>query len=222
MARGIVSSELFAPLTILVLIIVAILSFVVIYRGAKQPSSLVAAGASTTVEQLDVRGGQESQSSPYDALQHLIIEPHHFNSLEIHRAFTPWRMLYPIYVRNTRPFPVDIVEYNANILWNLVERARITWRSPDSEASNGISLRSDNTPVEALTIQGDSSYTLHVTTNGSGMAPIPLLSPQWGMRGTIYFRCGTEERAIQFNFNTDNYQAVQSEWPQWHHQLNQP
>ena len=84
LARGIVSSELFAPLTILVLIIVAILSFVVIYRGAKQPSSLVAAGASTTVEQLDVRGGQESQSSPYDALQHFIIEPHHFNSLEIH------------------------------------------------------------------------------------------------------------------------------------------
>ena len=171
----------------------------------------------------DVQALDEPKQDHQDALAHIFIEGRRRGSLGLQKAYTPWRVSYPIYLRNTRPIPVDIVGYNATILWDDTEVERITWRAPDNETSNGILVRWDASTVEALTIQPDKPYTLDIRTNGKNMAPLPTRSPKWGVRGTVYFQCGDFlEDQHQFDLQTDYYEIPQDEWSVWESQVNLP
>lgn len=150
-----------------------------------------------------------------EALQHVSIEERSHVNLAIHQGNAGWPVVYPIHIRNCRPYLIDIIGYNVTILWDGTPMQRIAWRAPSTEADNGLLVHprfkgSDALP--AITIQPDSKYQLDVPVNMKQIANWPEGSPRWTARGTFMFRCGNQTRDIQFDFNTDNYQFSDDKW----------
>jgi len=150
-----------------------------------------------------------------DALGNIILGGRRRDSLQIQKAYNPWRIMYPIFLRNTRPIPIHIAVCTTTILWDDSPIQRVTWKIPEAEWSNGIPVRPNNEPVEGLIIPADTPYTLHVPLNINQVSHPPAKSPKWCLKGTICCQCGDEKRSIQFDFNTDYYEITQKEWQEW-------
>lgn len=108
--------------------------------------------------------------------------------------------------------------FNATILWDDSPVDRIEWRAPDAEASNGMPMRPDETPVPALVVEGDHVYTLHIPFNGRRVGWFPHITPKWGIRGTIYLGAEGQTHDLQFNLS-DGYKLPQDGWSRWRAQF---
>ena len=158
------------------------------------------------------RLAQEEQKG---ALDHVLLRGRSRDSLQIQKAYNPWRIIYPIFIRNTRPVPINMVGCTTTILWDDSPIQSVSWKIPESEWSNGFPFRPSNVPVDELVIPPDTPYTLHVPFNILQAPNPPTNSPKWSLRGTVYFQCDGEQRNIQFNFGTDYYEISQGEWQEW-------
>jgi hypothetical protein len=145
----------------------------------------------------------------------LVLEGRRRDGLEVHKAFNPWRVRYPLHLVNASDAPIDIVGYNLNLLLDDSPVGRVEWRAPDAEANNGLPLLADQQPVPAYTIQPGKPYTLSVPINRKQIGDLPRGNPTWGAKGNIYLRVGADEKPIPFDFSTDHYQLDQWDWTQW-------
>lgn len=153
--------------------------------------------------------------APHDALQRVLLEGRRRDALQIHKAFTPWVVRYPLYLSNGADVPVDIVGYNLNLLWDQSPVAHVEWRAPNGEASNGIQLVPNKNEVPAYTIQPRQPYMLTIPVNRRQIADLPHSNPKWGARGNVYLRYKGGERVVPYDFGRDDYVMDQSDWTLW-------
>ena len=207
---------------------------VTLAAGEKE-AAILEAEAARQVEILRAEGDQQAKvlradgdrkalllraDSGYDALQHLPIEGRKDAILEVHKLTIPWRICYPIFLRNMRSDIVGVIGFNATILWDGSEVHHTTWSAPEAETIDGIALTSDGRAVEAFDILPYSSYTLHIPWDGRQMRQFPPHSPEWTALGSLVVRCKGEDRRVKFDFNTDNYRLSESDWKEWVSQSN--
>jgi hypothetical protein len=162
-----------------------------------------------------IPAGRASQwSAVADALEHVTVEGARPGRLVQQRAFNPWRVAYPIFIRNGRSLPVRLTGFNATVLWDYSEIQRIEWRAPNVDMSNGLPIRLGAIEVPGFDIQGDHDYTLDIPLNARLVGNFPQNSPSWQLRGTVYFQAKGESSENHFN-GSDNYCLSQSEWEEW-------
>ena len=187
-----------------------------IYTQAKKTGPISEAVA--VAPEPTVAGVTEPQPPPsltaLDALEHTVVEGQHVGSLQVQRAFTPWRIAYPMFVRNRRPVQVEIVGFNATVSWDESPMQRVEWRAPETEASNAMPMRPNDEPIRALTLDGDHDYTLHVPLNGRQVGTFPPRSPEWTLRGTLYIQANDVPYNCHFNLS-DRYRLPQDVWEEW-------
>ena len=145
----------------------------------------------------------------------VLIEGRRHDGLEIHKVPTPWQIWYPMHFFNGGNVPVDIVGYNLNLLLDDSPMTRITWHSPDGEASNGIRLVPDMVSWESYTIQPGQTYKLTVPVNRRDIKDLPRNNPKWGARGRVYLRYNGEELPQPYDFSTDSYELDRWDWTEW-------
>lgn len=155
-----------------------------------------------------------NRSRNLEALEHVVLEGRRRDSLTIQKAYTPWRVLYPLHLLNSSYSQIDIIGYSVTVLWDDTPTPVVKWAAPDADASNGMSLRADGAPVDAIVIEPYAPYKLNIPVNLDQIVINALGSPKWSARGTITFRIGTEERVDSFSFLQDYYQLSNTDWVQ--------
>lgn len=180
-------------------------------RAPMPVSTLRLAGAEEPAGQTDADAGLPPGR--------VLVEGSRVLQLQVWKAFTPWRVGYPLFISNERLTGVSIVGFTGSILWNNNPVQQMSWEAPAAEASNAMPLVPDEGPVTAFEIQGQHTRTLHLPLNSVQIANPPATSPTWTARGIVRLqREGQPEEEIHYNLS-DDYKLEQSEWDEWVAQL---
>lgn len=147
--------------------------------------------------------------------ERILVEGRRQDRLEIHKGSNPWVIWYPIHLYNGSNVEVDIVSYNLNLHLDYDSHAgRVTWKAPDSEASNGVSLRADGSPVTAISMTPGKPHALAVPISRRQISKLNG-NPKWSAHGSIFLRCNGIDHRISYDISADSYQLHQADWVEW-------
>ena len=141
--------------------------------------------------------------SPQDALDHVLIDGHRELQLDIDQHDNGWPIMFPILVRNTRLFPIEIIGFSIEVFGDGLKWHGIAWSiSNGSVATNGGTVRLEDRmggspPIKVdNTIPGDDFKVIRIPIYVAQVQPKQPQSPSLKVSGTLLLRCKQENRDI--------------------------